>query len=322
LISFDHINTKWLWWLLRSSFWLCFVLSSANALAWDNLTIIANTSNNASVEFVDQFKSEWQKSNALNLKLNLIAFDQFTPANLPSNTFVVAVGVQAFSSASKLDPKIPVFGMFVPKLAYDKILKESGRTASNLSAIFLDQSISRQVSMLKAVLPNTKSIGVLLGSTSSALGDEIQQVSNKSGLDVHIELVSQGDDLTSKLQHVLMNSSALLAIADPDIYNKDTAATFLLTTYRQQRPVIGFSQAYVKAGAMAAIFSTPKLLAKQAVEQIVQLKDKPNASIPAPLNPQYFSVEVNRQVARSLGVDVADSATITEQILKYERSMP
>lgn len=286
------------------------------------MTIIANTSNNASVEFVDQFKSEWQKSTTSNLKLNLIAADQFSSANLPANTFVVAVGVQAFSSASKLDPKVPVFGVFVPKLAYDRILKDSGRTASNLSAIFLDQSISRQISMLKAVLPNTKSIGVLLGSTSSVLGDEIQQVCNKSGIEVHIELVNPGDDLTSRLQHILMNSSALLAIADPEIYNKDTAATFLLTTYRQQRPVIGFSQAYVKAGAIAAIFSTPKLLAKQAVEQIVQMKDKPNISVPAPLNPQYFSVEVNRQVARSLGLEVADSAAITEQILKYERSMP
>lgn len=234
-------------------------------MAWDNLTIIANTSNNASIEFVDQFKSEWQKSAASNLKLNLIAADQFSSANLPANTFVVAVGMQAFSTASKLDPKIPVFGMFVPKLAYDRILKDSGRTANNLSAIFLDQSISRQVSMLKAVLPNTKSIGVLLGSTSSVLGDEIQQACNKSGIEVHIELVNPGDDLTSRLQHILMNSAALLAIADPEIYNKDTAATFLLTTYRQQRPVIGFSQAYVKAGAMAAIFSTPKLLAKQAV---------------------------------------------------------
>lgn len=291
-------------------------------MAWDNLTIIANTSNNASLEFVDQFKSEWQKSTVSNLKLNLIASDQFNAASLPANTFVVAVGVQAFSSASKLDPKIPVFGMFVPKLAYDRILKDSGRTASNLSAIFLDQSISRQVSMLKAVLPNTKSIGVLLGSTSSVLGDEIQQVCNKSGIEVHIEFVNPGDDLTNKLQHILMSSTALLAIADPDIYNKDTAATFLLTTYRQQRPVIGFSQAYVKAGAMAAIFSTPKLLAKQAVEQIVQMKDKPNLSVPAPLNPQYFSVEVNRQVARSLGVEVTDSAAITEQILKYERAMP
>lgn len=291
-------------------------------MAWDNVTIIANTSNSASAEFVDQFKYEWQKSSAFNFKLNLIAFDQFNPASLPSNTFVVAVGVQAFSSASKLDPKIPVYGMFVPKLAYDKILKDSGRAASNLSAIFLDQSISRQVSMLKAVLPNAKSIGVLLGGTSSVLGDEIQQVGNKSGLEMHMELVNQGDDLTSKLQHILINSSALLAIADPDIYNKDTAATFLLTTYRQQRPVIGFSQAYVKAGAMAAIFSTPKLLAKQAVEQVALMKDKPSTAMPTPLNPQYFSVEVNRQVARSLGVEVADSNAITEQILKYERSMP
>ena len=324
MISLYYINKKWLWWRLKPLLWLlcCFVLPSANAMAWDNVTIIANTSNSASAEFVDQFKYEWQKSSAFNFKLNLIAFDQFNPASLPSNTFVVAVGVQAFSIASKLDPKIPVYGMFVPKLAYDKILKDSGRAASNLSAIFLDQSISRQVSMLKAVLPNAKSIGVLLGGTSSVLGDEIQQVGNKSGLEMHMELVNQGDDLTSKLQHILINSSALLAIADPDIYNKDTAATFLLTTYRQQRPVIGFSQAYVKAGAMAAIFSTPKLLAKQAVEQVALMKDKPSTAMPTPLNPQYFSVEVNRQVARSLGVEVADSNAITEQILKYERSMP
>ena len=322
MIRTYQIKSAFFRWLYQSLLLLCVLIASPNALAWDNVSIIVNANNAASAEFVDQFKTEWQKSSAANLPLNIINLDNFKQDSLPQNTLVVAVGVQAFISASKLDAKTPVFGMLIPKLSYDKILKDSGRSASALSAIFIDQPIPRQIALLKAVLPNVKTIGVLLGSTSFVLGDEIQQASTKAGIEARIDWVNQGDDLTIKLKHSLANSQALLAIADPDIYNKNTAATFLLTTYRQQRPVIGFSQAYVKAGAMAAIFSTPKLLAKQAVEQISQIKDKPNAAMPAPLNPQYFSVEVNHQVARSLGVEVADSAAISEQILKYERATP
>lgn len=290
------------------------------ALAWDNLTVIANTNNSASAEFVDEFKVNWQKLGGANLPINLVDLEQLNAINISNNSLVIAVGVQALVSASKLDIKIPVMGVLIPKLSYDKILKDSGRSVGNLSAIFIDQSISRQMAFLKTVLPNTKTVGVLLGNTSSVLRDDIYKSANKAGIDVHIDVVTQPDELTRKLQHTLAASDAILAIADPEIYNKDTAATFLLTTYRQQRPVIGFSQAYVKAGALAGIFSTPKLLAKQAVEQVLLLKDK--SILPAPLNPQYFSVEVNRQVARSLSIEILDGLSITEQTLKFERAMP
>lgn len=294
----------------------------APAYAQNRVTVLISAPSPATAEFTDRFKSELGQSVGPNV--NVITEDILASNrdSLPDDSVVVAVGVQALTIASKLDLKRSVLGVLVPQPSFDKVMVDSRRNPRNFSAVFLDQPYPRQISLLRAILPNTSNLGVLFGPTSVQSSYLLQQAAQSSALGLVQENIYSKEELVTKLGRTLENSPALLAIPDPLVYNRETAQTILLTSYRYQKPVIGFSQAYVRAGALAAVYSTPQQIARQAAELIKQYLNKPQAGLPPPQAPKYFSVDVNRQVARSLGIEIGDENALSETLLRIERPLP
>lgn len=81
-------------------------------------------------------------------------------------------------------------------------------------------------------------------------------------------------------------------------------------------PLVGFSPAYVKAGALLALYSTPAQVGARGGEVLRQaLAGK---VLPSPQWPREFVVAVNQDVARSLGFAL-DEARIGEQLRQKDR---
>ncbi|MDO9189477.1 MAG: ABC transporter substrate binding protein, partial [Sulfurimicrobium sp.] len=119
---------------------------------------------------------------------------------------------------------------------------------------------------------------------------------------------------------VLADSDVLLAVPDPLVFNKGTVQSLLLTTYRYQDPVIGFSHAYVKAGALASVHTMPEQVGRQAADVILRTLGSRPAWLPPPENPKYFSVSVNYQVARSLGLSIGDETVLLQKLKRASES--
>jgi hypothetical protein len=62
-------------------------------------------------------------------------------------------------------------------------------------------------------------------------------------------------------------------------------------------------------------------LAKQAVEIAIDVQKK-QSLLPPPVVPKYFSVIINRQVERSLGLQLGDENDIYQQLLALEVAQP
>jgi ABC-type uncharacterized transport system substrate-binding protein len=123
--------------------------------------------------------------------------------------------------------------------------------------------------------------------------------------------------LIPKLSAILESSDALLALPDPFIYSRETAQSILLTSYRYQKPVFGYSQPYVRAGALAGVYSNTKQLAKQAAEIAIKSQQE-IGGLPPPQAPKYFSVMINRQVGRSLKIQLTDEESIHKKMVEAE----
>lgn len=79
--------------------------------------------------------------------------------------------------------------------------------------------------------------------------------------------------------------------------------------------MVSFSPAYVKAGALMAIYSTPAqvgLQAAQLTRAVLQGKD-----LAQPQYPREFRIDVNASLARSMSLDI-DAQTLTERLLRLE----
>jgi len=111
------------------------------------------------------------------------------------------------------------------------------------------------------------------------------------------------------LQSLLPESDVLLAIPDPVAVNASTIYGLLLTSYRAQVPVVGFSEGLVKAGALLGLFSTASQQGKQGAEIATRILAG-DGGLPAPQYPKYFTVRANYSVARSLGLRLEEEAAL------------
>ena len=291
--------------------------ASCFAHAYTGVTIVLSAPTPMNQEFVEHFKAELATKKNLNLKVKVIDLQEVEKLSVAdSGELVIALGVNALQVSSKLKTTTPVMGVFIPLPTFNDLLGKSKRDLGNFSAIVLDQPYSRQILLIKAVLPEAKNVGVLLGSTSSQYEELLKEAGEKHGLNVLEEHITQEADLIPKLKKALEATDALMAIPDPLIYNRETAQPILLTSYRHQKPIFGYSQSYVRAGALAAVYSSAKQIAKQAVE--ITMSARASGILPPPQIPKYFSIMVNMQVARSLNIPLMDEEVLHKKMLQLE----
>jgi putative ABC transport system substrate-binding protein len=286
--------------------------------AYTGVTIILSAPSQSYLDFVDSFREQLivTKNTALRVKvIDLHETDK--PVVAENSELVIALGVKALEAASKLKFNTPVLGVFTPLPSFNSLLASSGRDLGNFSAIVLDQPYARQMLLIKTILPEVKRLGVMLGKSSSQYNELIRDAGEKSAINVSVETINRESELIPKMQKLLDQNDALMAIPDPLVYSRETAQSVLLTSYRYQKPVFGYSQSYVRAGALAAVYSNTKHLAKQAAEIAIKTQAAPGL-LPPPQTPQYFSVAINYQVARSLNIHVIDQDIVYRRLLEAE----
>lgn len=223
---------------------------------------------------------------------------------------VVAVGMKAMELAiAKFDA--PVLGVMIPRIGYEILLeRHSLRHRPNAtSAIYLDQPWDRQLSFIQAALPKHKTVGLLYSPDTHITLPRLPQ-----GMSLNAQSTRPAENFFAALESVLSNSDVLLVVPDSEIYSSSNMRNILLTSYRHQVPLIGISQAYVNAGALGAIFSTPEQLAGQTVEVIIFFAR--NRRLTEPQHPKLFSISLNQQVARSLGIALDSPEAIRERMNK------
>ena len=94
------------------------------------------------------------------------------------------------------------------------------------------------------------------------------------------------------------------------IYNRDSLKGVLLTSYRNRKPVISYSPAHVKSGALASIYSSPSDIGKHLALLVKQRLADPQKPLPNYEYARFYSIASNRRVARALNIELPD----TEQI--------
>jgi ABC-type uncharacterized transport system substrate-binding protein len=229
----------------------------------------------------------------------------------------VTLGAEGLTRVLARESRVPVVASLIPRVSFERIARELGRSASALlSAVYLDQPLGRQLDLLKLALPSAKRVGVLWGSESIAQQPGLLVAARARGLEISSAAPLGGPTIFSGLKDTLDSSDVLLAMADPQVFNGNTLPNILLASYRARIPVMAFSPAYVKAGALLSLHSTPSQVGSQA--GVVARSALQGAALPAPQYPTDFTVSVNDYVARSLGLGL-DATTLSERLHSLEK---
>jgi putative ABC transport system substrate-binding protein len=245
----------------------------------------------------------------------------------PAPKLYVALGVQACARFARLPQTVlggaPVLCALLPQQSFDYLLGESGRRAGpDFSALYLDQPLGRQLDLLRLALPRARRVGLLLGAGPDAQQTEekLAELARERGLRLFSTRIGVGEPIFPGLKQVLDESDVLLALADPQIYNSHTIQNILLASFRAKVPMQAFSPAYVRAGALLALYATPEQIGEQVARLVRDALQEQNGRVRGFGPPRYtedFEVSVNAHVARSLGLQL-NAEDLTRRLRRLE----
>lgn len=269
--------------------------------------------------FTQQLITQLQHDlSAQNMRVNsALQSDQSVPQKgLDNYQLIIAVGSRSSKAWLDSDNNTPMLSLLIPEnlaLGFALLYPEKKQWHS----LLIDQPIERHFHLISALLGEQTDTGLILGKLNETLQTDYQKAANNTGHSLQIKKIQQTEQLTEAIKFLSQRSDVLLMSADPEIYNKNTIRSILLSSYRHRLPVIGFSKSLAHAGAIAAIYSEPEQISQQAVK--ISLQILRGEVTEKAYSPDSFSVSVNYQVARSLGYRFSDEDTIVQLVKAYEK---
>src|SRR5471032_2171350 len=223
------------------------------------------------------------------------------PGKLPFNTRLILLDLPSLDWRMQDSQGPATLVLRISRLQARKRL--NNLLPERLSLLWSDPPLERQLRLTRLILPQARRVGVLYDRHSEFLLKELRQAAAPLGLEIVTERWDNTSD-SRPLQALLNKSDVLLGLDDPDVYNPKTAKNLLLSSYARQQALIGPNAGFVKADCLAILD---------------ELLDRPPATWPRTLYPKHFKVLTNPQVARSLGIELMNEASVATQLAEGEQ---
>ncbi|HET8693334.1 MAG TPA: ABC transporter substrate binding protein [Aquabacterium sp.] len=208
---------------------------------------------------------------------------------------------------------VPVLAALVPRDGFAAIWKHP---PAWVSAVYLDQPVERYLDLIRQSFPGLTRVGVMLGSDSSTLEATLTKAATDRGLRLVTRQVSKPDAMYDTLRSVLADSDVLLVLPDGVVTDTASIQNVLIMAYRQRIPVVSYSPGLVKAGATLGLYASPAQVGQQ-VAAILKAQPSWQNGMP-PRLADTFTIAVNEQVCKSLGLTVPKVSDVTEAIRRKE----
>lgn len=220
------------------------------------------------------------------------------PGDSDSKSLVIALGQAAVTAVQNSAQRPDAINAYLTHEQFRQL------DLGEQTTILLDQPLKRYLAFSKLLL-KLESVGVI--TPGDAESDSAQ-----TGLLLRLDLrldryrVDPQNKLLPVLRRLLRQSDALLMLPRQAIYNRDSLKGVLLTSYRDRKPVISYSPAHVKAGALASIYSSPADIGRHLALLVNRRLQNSQSKPPVFVYARYYSITTNRRVARALGIDLPD----------------
>ncbi len=234
-------------------------------------------------------------------------------AGMDQDTRLILIGSQLLDRRQKVLSGPPSLVLQISRVQARQIMQK--RQPPNITLLWSDPPVARQLNLIRELLPQAKRIGVLYGGDSSFLVNELRQAAADLGLQVNAQFWPNHQDVRP-LHRLLDHSDVLFGLSDHQLYNSSTIKTQLLSSYGRRIPLIGPTAAFVRAGSLASTYSD----LNDWLKSLDQLLDNDPHHWPTNLYPESFHIMQNLQVGRSLGIPLGKKDTLVKRLQHLEKT--
>ena len=180
-----------------------------------------------------------------------IDLDKVGPADLAAavrsdmGRVYIAIGQEAFLATASLKPQAPVIGTMMLR----------GDAPAGLAAgeVHLDVPPRLLVQELRRLFPQYGRIGLLASGNDDRAA--FLAAAREAPVQLQLKEVGGPADLCKSLLSFKGKVDMVLVLPDNSLYNNATVQALILTSLESGTPIVGFSAAFVRAGAAAGIFA-------------------------------------------------------------------
>ena len=207
---------------------------------------------------------------------------------------VVAMGSQALAAVRSHNAAVAVIATMVFR---------SNDLAGIIGHVDVEVPLSSLLAEIRALLPQHRRVGII--RSRGPRGQTLEAIEGAARREGFIAVVVDCDGPANLLRLVGELKGTvdfLLCFPDADLYNSVTIKPLILATLQQRLPVVGFSPAFVRAGAVVGIYADYRDVGRQTAEMVLRAaRGEEQGGEEAP---RKLHAAVNQRVARLLGIEI------------------
>lgn len=227
---------------------------------------------------------------------------------------IITVGETATLLAIDSVKDIPViYSMITNGLDFSLNSKDDPRS-SRVAGVTTDILPKDQITWIQQVQPQAKNIAVLCSPQTRRTTESIAKAGKDAGVTITVVETTKDDFLQAVEDLKNKGCDGALMIADAQIYNVTTVKHLLLWGIRQKKSVWAFSENFVKAGALAGLYTDYESVGRQTAELADKVAGGTKVSSLGMQYPSQIRRAINERTATMIGLSISrqalDSATV------------
>jgi len=251
-----------------------------------------------------------------------IAANNNVDENIYKDTdYLITVGSESIHKILQDGASLPVISILVPEITYKTFARNiygNNPVPDNYSVIYLDQPEERILRLARMIVDNPEArIGMAFGEQSISKRKHMIKTAKKLGIELVHNKIENEKDVVKEMSKLLNASDVFIALYDSRVLNRRTAKWLLHAAYKYKKPVIGYSNAFVRAGAVAAVYSTPDMFGTMSAEWLAE-RINGRAVKRWIKHPDKFTISVNRSMSRQLGLRIDGNASLVNRLVNGE----
>ena len=220
-------------------------------------------------------------------------FDQATQRR---KKLCIAVGPAALREAANRAGECVLLGAYTSSPVWRAMAGHL--PPAQATAVYAEPSPAEQLQLVSLLYRRPARVAAIVGPDTAFLRPVLS-----TGAELYE--FKRGDDINRVLNR-MSQAAVLLATPDSAVYTPENFRNILLSSYRHNQGVIGFSADMVKAGALASTYSDIEDINAQVAE-VAAAYAASGVLAPAQF-PRYFRTIINEPVARSLNIQPDNAA--------------